>query len=279
MDEVYKTLRELNVTGHVEQKNGLNYLSWAWAWDEVMKNYPNAIYEIERFDNKPYLYDEKTGYMVFTKMTINDMEREMWLPVMDGANKSMLDHEYTYKVGIWEYDKTSKKRKKIGEEVKTVEKATMFDINKTIMRCLVKNLAMFGLGLSLYSGEDLPEEEITEETAKAFIFEKGKHANKGILQLYEEDKKYLQWWLDQGNDAKIKQMIMLITDLKPTEIPSDDEQVERLTLLNRMLELVDKTKTDMTKLLQNYQVESNTELSNEQLKNAISILEKKHETR
>ena len=98
MNEVFKKLREINVTGHVEQKNGLNYLSWAWAWDEVMKVYPEAIYEIERFDNKPYLYDEHTGYMVFTRMNIGNIEREMWLPVMDSNNKAMLDHKYTYKV-------------------------------------------------------------------------------------------------------------------------------------------------------------------------------------
>ena len=217
MDELYKTLRELNVTGHVEQKNGLNYLSWAWSWDEVMKVYPNATYEIERFDNKPYLYDEKTGYMIFTKVKINDMEREMWLPVMDSNNKAMLDHEYTYKVRNY----------KTGEiKEKTVEPATMFDINKTIMRCLVKNLAMFGLGLALYSGEDLPEEELTEEKAKEFKFEKGKHAGKSILEIANEDDGYLQWTLDNGKDEKVKQMIVLLTGMTPTEIPSEEDYCE-----------------------------------------------------
>jgi hypothetical protein len=67
----------------------------------------------------------------------------MWLPVMDGANKAMKAEAYTYTT-------------KYGE--KDVEPASMFDINKTIMRCLVKNLAMFGLGLYIYAGEDLPED-------------------------------------------------------------------------------------------------------------------------
>lgn len=146
--EVVKQLLELNVNDRTEDKNGLTYLSWSWAWQEVLKKFPDATYEICKFENNlPYVYDEHTGYMVFTKVKINEVEREMWLPVMDGANKTMLDHEYTYKVKGYN-----------GNEIeKTVKAATMFDINKTIMRCLTKNLAMFGLGLYIYSGEDLPE--------------------------------------------------------------------------------------------------------------------------
>lgn len=155
--EHFEKLNSINVNNHTEEKNGLTYLSWAWAWAEVKKQYPDAQYKILRFENNlPYVFDEKTGYMVFTQMTIEGITHEMWLPVMDGANKAMLDREYTYKT-------------KYGEKV--VDKATIFDINKTIMRCLVKNIAMFGLGLYIYAGEDLPEnlkddvpfEEITEE--------------------------------------------------------------------------------------------------------------------
>lgn len=257
MNEIYKTLREINVTGHVEQKNGLNYLSWAWAWDEVMKKYPNAIYEIERFDDKPYLYDEKTGYMVFTKMSIEGIEREMWLPVMDSNNKAMLDHKYTY---------DTKYKKDI-----PVEAATMFDINKTIMRCLVKNLAMFGLGLALYSGEDLPEEEITEEKAKEFKFEKGKHAGETILEIKELDEGYLQWYLDNGKDEKVKQMITLLTGMMPTEVDTDT-----FKLIAKLQELIDVTNTDYDSLLNHYGVNSDADMTKEQLKDAISILERKH---
>lgn len=144
----FKDLIELNVNERVEEKNGLSYLSWSWAWQEVIKRYPEATYEILRFENNlPYVYDGKTGYMVFTKVNINGIVREMWLPVMDGANKAMLDHDYKYSV----------KGYNGAVNEKTVKAATMFDINKTIMRCLTKNLAMFGLGLYIYSGEDLPE--------------------------------------------------------------------------------------------------------------------------
>lgn len=151
----FEELYNLNVNENTESKNGLTYLSWAWAVAEVLKKQPDMTYEILRFENNlPYVYDANTGYMVFTKVTIQGITREMWLPVMDGANKTMLDHEYTYQV----------KNYKTGEITeKTVSKATMFDINKTIMRCLTKNLAMFGLGLYIYAGEDLPEEEATRK--------------------------------------------------------------------------------------------------------------------
>ena len=156
--EHFSTLYEINVNNHTEEKNGLTYLSWAWAWAEIKKVYPDATYTIKKFENSlPYVYDENVGYMVFTEVTIEGLTNEMWLPVMDGANKAMKSEPYTYKT-------------KYGE--KTVEAATMFDINKTIMRCLVKNLAMFGLGLYIYAGEDLPqveEKKIDKELAIALV--------------------------------------------------------------------------------------------------------------
>ena len=266
---VFNKLKDINVTGYVEKKNGLNYLSWAYAWQEVMRLYPLAVYEIERFDDKPYLYDEKTGYMVFTRMRINDIEREMWLPVMDGANKAMLDHEYTYKVAKYEYPNGIKT--KVGEETKTVEAATMFDINKTIMRCLVKNLAMFGLGLALYSGEDLPEEEMTEEQLKAKAMEfrfpetSKKVPNMTILEVYEKNKKYLQWYLDSDKytEQRVKDMIMAITDMKPTYIPTEEEQKEIFDYLNKFNFMDDKERDAIYK---KYGVKSNTELTLEQLR-------------
>ena len=81
--------------------------------------------------------------MVYTSVTAGGLTYEMWLPVMDNANKSMKLNAYTYST-------------RNGD--KTVEAISMFDINKAVMRCLVKNLAMFGLGLYIYAGEDLPED-------------------------------------------------------------------------------------------------------------------------
>lgn len=152
---VFQTLNAINVNEHTEKKNGLTYLSWAWAWAKVKENYPDASYSIYRDDNNhPYIEDPDFGIMCMTTVTIEGQTHEMWLPVMNGANKSMKQQPYTYKV--WNYDKKS-------WDDKYVEAATMFDINKTIMRCLVKNLAMFGLGLYIYAGEDLPEAEQAQQ--------------------------------------------------------------------------------------------------------------------
>ena len=155
-EEVYA----INVNEKVEEKNGLTYLSWAWAWAEFKKIYPDASYKVKRSENGlPYVFDEKTGYMVFTEVTADGLTYEMWLPVMDGANKAMKDKPYSYQVKKYEWDEKKKRNVWNGEyEEKTVDVATMTDINKAIMRCLTKNLAMFGLGLYIYAGEDLPEE-------------------------------------------------------------------------------------------------------------------------
>jgi hypothetical protein len=142
---VFKELNKLNVNDKVEQKQKLTYLSWAWAWAKVKEKYPDATYSIWKDEKgNPYTFNETLGYMCYTTVCIEDETLEMWLPVMNGANKAMLNVNYTY---------TTK------YEEKSVDAASMFDINKTIMRCLVKNLAMFGLGLYIYSGEDLPEQE------------------------------------------------------------------------------------------------------------------------
>ena len=194
MSSVFEKLNNANVNGHTEEKNGLTYLSWAWAWAEVKKAYPDANYTIEKFNGLPYVYDENTGYMVYTTVTIEGITHEMWLPVMDGANKAMKAKLYTYQVKNYNF-KYAKKNKEDGKyydsygneqteyNTKTCEAATMFDVNKAIMRCLVKNLAMFGLGLYIYAGEDLPEAEnatITEkevETLKALCKRKGVSCN------------------------------------------------------------------------------------------------------
>ena len=163
-EELFKKFIQLNVNEHTETKNDLTYLSWAWAWQETLKICPTATYEIKHFLDKDnvsrcYQYDPILGYMVFTQVTIDGLTREMWLPVMDGANKAMKDHEYTYKVKKYAFNQATRKKEWNGEyEDKVVEQATMFDINKTIMRCLTKNLAMFGLGIYIYAGEDLPIE-------------------------------------------------------------------------------------------------------------------------
>lgn len=145
----FQQLYQLNLNDKVENKNGLTYLSWANAWAAFKMVYPNATYRIIKNPqtNLPYFADE-TGIMVYTEITADHQTYEMWLPVMDASNKAMKLEAYTYQV----WDKTN--RKYVDRKV---EAATMFDINKTVMRCLVKNLAMLGLGLYIFAGEDMPE--------------------------------------------------------------------------------------------------------------------------
>ena len=204
---VFETLNDINVNGHTEGRNGLTYLSWVWAVSEVMKKYPDMEYEVVKFDGIPYVYDEKTGYMVYTKVTINGVTHEMWLPVMDSNNKAMKSESYTYTT-------------KNGE--KTVEVATMFDINKTIMRCLCKNLAMFGLGLYIYAGEDLPEAEKEEQKKTS-----EKEAVEELKALYDKagGKNFDKWIDDCGG-------------LNPANFPL--MKTKLLKMINDMAEKGDK---------------------------------------
>lgn len=149
MSNSFTKLRTLNVNDRVEKKDGLTYLSWAWAWDEFKQHCPDATYEVVKTDKGLPYFESDAGAMVYTKVTADGQTHEMWLPVMDGKNKAMKSAPYTYTVKDWKTKQTVEK---------TVDAYTMFDINKTIMRCLVKNLAMFGLALYIYAGEDLPEE-------------------------------------------------------------------------------------------------------------------------
>lgn len=210
----FDTLFHLDVNERVEKKksgkNTLSYLSWAWAWAEVKKRYPEAQYEILKFENnRPYVFDEKTGYMVFTIVTIEDISHEMWLPVMDGANKAMKHESYKYMT------------KFNGEKI--VESATMFDINKTIMRCLVKNLAMFGLGLYIYSGEDIPEVEEEQKASKEEVNE--------LVELIKPVSLYM------GKDYEVAEKTVLAKkniNKKLNEITESEYQVV-LSYLNELI--------------------------------------------
>ena len=142
--EKFCELYSLNVNEYVEKKQGLSYLSWSYAWAEFKKIYPDATYEVKKDEHgRCYFGDDFMGYMVYTSVTAGGLTYEMWLPVMDNNNKAMKKDAYSYAT-------------RSGE--KTVEAVSMFDVNKAVMRCLVKNLAMFGLGLYIYAGEDLPED-------------------------------------------------------------------------------------------------------------------------
>lgn len=138
---VFEVLNSIDVNEHKEKKNGLDYLSWAWAWAKVKENYPDAFYTIyENSNGWNYHTDGRTCW-VKTGVTINGLEHIEYLPVMDYKNASI-----------------------------PAERVTSFDVNKAIQRSLTKAAARHGLGLYIYAGEDLPEaarEEKNDELTKA----------------------------------------------------------------------------------------------------------------
>lgn len=133
----FATLNNINVNDKTEKKNGLTYLSWAWAWAEIKKLYPDATYTIyEDANGWNYHTDGRTCW-VKTGVTVCGIEHIEYLPVMDFRNNSI-----------------------------PVDKVTSFDVNKAIQRSLTKACARHGLGLYVYAGEDLPEDEKQQEPPK-----------------------------------------------------------------------------------------------------------------
>ena len=174
---MFDALYSLDLSDKLERRDNdkLSYLSWANSWGEFKRAYPNAEYRIikDPETNLPYFNDPGIGIMVYTEVTADNQTYEMWLPVMNGANKAMKEQAYTYQV----YDTFKKQYVE-----KTVNAATMFDINKTIMRCLVKNLAMFGLGLYVYAGEDLPDNETQQNDINATKKQQARRIKTGPIQ-------------------------------------------------------------------------------------------------
>jgi hypothetical protein len=124
-------LLKINVNGHTERKGNLTYLSWAWAWAEVLKVDPAARWTAHEWDNSPVMYLRNGTAMVKVSVEIKGDIKTCILPVMDNRNKAIVDPD-------------------------------AFAVNTAIMRCLAKAIAMHGLGLYIYAGEDLPEAEKAE---------------------------------------------------------------------------------------------------------------------
>ena len=149
-ESLFERLSKINVSKWVEKKNGLTYLSWAHAWREFKLKAPDATYKIAKSDTGSMCFRCGTGLSVHTEVTACGESHEMWLPVMDYKNQGI-----------------------------PADKVTSFEVNKTVMRCLVKNLAMFGLGIYIYAGEDLPEApEAPPATPKPLA----KLANEGVTK-------------------------------------------------------------------------------------------------
>lgn len=136
-DNYFQKLNSIDVSGHQEKKNGLTYLSWAWAWGEVKKQHPEAVYTIYEAANGCFYHTDGNTCWVKTGVTVNGIEHIEYLPVMDNRNKSI-----------------------------PLKSVTSFDVNKSIQRCITKACARHGLGLYIYAGEDLPEDEEAPQKPK-----------------------------------------------------------------------------------------------------------------
>lgn len=130
MHNPFQQLYGLNVSEHVEKKGAFTYLSWPYAVAQLRLVDPSATWEVKRFDGLPYLKSE-AGYFVEVAVTVQGVTLSQIHPVLDSRNRPM-------------------------------PSPTAFDINTSLQRCLVKAIALHGLGLYIYAGEDLPEGEKVE---------------------------------------------------------------------------------------------------------------------
>ena len=178
-ESVYNSLKAIDVRPKAEKKGRADYLSWAHAWDMLKSNYPQAqriIYESEH-TGLNYFTDGKTAY-VKVGIVVNEMEHIDMLPVMDHRNKSI-----------------------------PIDKIDSFEVNKTIQRATAKAIAMHGLGLSLWTGEDIPT---PPSEAKDTPSKSSDEPQRISLEVDDENwgkvLKYVVANKDQGIDALLKQL-------------------------------------------------------------------------
>ena len=206
----FEILSQVNLNDKVKikpDKSQAKYISWADAWDAVCKHYPNAQFSVKEFYSEdygktPYL-STKLGIMVQTTVTIGGTQHSMQLPVLDGANNALKEESYVLKT-------------KYGQ--KTVKAATMFDVNSSIMRCLVKNLSLFGLGLYIYTDDTMPESNEPKEAAKNQVRE--------VITLdHELFPQVIQY---VKTNAKKREWQMIMKQLKTKYSISDNKVLQEL---------------------------------------------------
>lgn len=180
----FAELYRINVSEHVEKKGRFSYLSWPYAVAELSKRYPNASWEVKRFDGLPYLKAE-CGYFVEVSVTVNGVERSQIHPILDNNNRP-------------------------------IKVPTSFDVNTSIQRALVKAIGLHGLGLYIYAGEDLPEGEEAEPAYEPSYTDKQKRAFDAMLAAGDslgiallEQSSNAQQWTDLYNSGERGQKVKM----------------------------------------------------------------------
>lgn len=194
MDNYFSELYAVNVSDKIEKKNGLSYLSWAWAWAELKERHPEANATVyENADGWNYFTDGTTAW-VKTGVTVNGIEHIEYLPVMDHRNKSI-----------------------------PVSSITSFDVNKAIQRSLTKAIGRHGLGLYIYAGEDIPEAPKKEDTldrdklnALAAIMKKQRADGTDYFTAAQRDA-YREKIKELGLDETIKEAELALEQLEAAE--------------------------------------------------------------
>lgn len=153
----FEKLVHIDVSQDVKELQKQKYLPWTKAWHGIKKICPDASYRAIENDQGLPFFESPMGIFVKTEVTIAGETLPMWRPVLNAANKAMKSERYCYKVKEFVNGRATGNMTD-----KWVEAATSTDINEALMRCLVKNFAMFGYGLHVFTGDDRPEVELID---------------------------------------------------------------------------------------------------------------------
>ena len=221
-ENYFKQLNSINCNDKTEKKNGLTYLAWAYAWGEVKKLFPESTYTIYENANGWFYHTDGNTCWVKTGVTINGIEHIEYLPVMDYKNRSI-----------------------------PVDQVTSFDVNKAIQRSLTKAVARHGLGLYIYAGEDLPEDDNQVEqpiqtstavqarkAAAKRVADNKPSDNKPYTPMSEEDYWKIIKAYAEGRKTKTggdyRTTWIMMTNAKEDNIREFDHNVENYRIANNL---------------------------------------------
>lgn len=221
-ENYFKQLNSINCNDKTEKKNGLTYLAWAYAWGEVKKLFPESTYTIYENANGWFYHTDGNTCWVKTGVTINGIEHIEYLPVMDYKNRSI-----------------------------PVDQVTSFDVNKAIQRSLTKAVARHGLGLYIYAGEDLPEDDnqVEQPSKPSTAVQARKAAAKRTAENKPSDNKPYEPMSDEDywkiikayaegrktkNGGDYRTTWIMMTNAKEDNILEFDHNVENYRIANNL---------------------------------------------